>query len=50
MMKNDSTRYFAVLKELKNKKEKRGIIVKDKKGNCDNRRKLKSSLPISNKC
>ena len=31
-MKNDSTRYFAVLKELKSKKEKRGIIVKDKNG------------------
>ena len=31
-MKNDSTRYYAVLKELKSKKEKRGIIVKDKNG------------------
>ena len=31
-MKNDSTRYFTAVKELKNKKQKKGIIIKDKNG------------------
>ena len=31
-MKDDSTRYFAAIKEIKSKKEQKGIVVKDVTG------------------
>ena len=31
-MKDDSTRYFAAIKEIKSKKEQKGIVVKDDTG------------------
>ena len=49
-MKNDSTRYFAALKELKSGSKQESLIVKDKEGKVQKKSRSGSSQNISKEC